>query len=68
MNDQARKEMIKALSKPDLNQDVMNALQREALIRECAIARANMHRELKDRGFNSHQEVAIHNMSPLRGE
>ncbi len=68
MNEQARKEMIKALSKPDLNQGVMNTIQREALIRECAIVRANIHRPVDERGIQSQKEVEIHNMSPLRGE
>ncbi len=68
MFDSARKEMIKALSKPDLNQGVMNAIQREALIREAAIVRANIHRPVNKRGIKSQKEVKIHKMSPLRGE
>ena len=65
MNDSARKEMIKALSKPDLNQGVMNTIQREALIRECAIVRANIHRPLDERGTQSQKEVGIHMMESI---
>ncbi len=66
MNDQAREEMIKELSRQDFNQGVMNGLQREALIREAAVVRANIHRPLDERGTQSQKEVEIHNMSPLR--
>ncbi len=67
MNDSARKEMIKALSAPDFDPTIMNMLQREALIREAAVVRANIHRPLDERGTQSQKEVAIHIVDQIKG-
>ena len=64
-SDLARKEMIKALSAQDFDPIIMNMLQREALIREAAVVRANIHRPLDERGTQSQKEIPIHEVDRI---